>query len=140
MGRYGRYGRYHNPSWLQVERKLAQLDDYEEALLFPSGMSAITSVLFTFRKLGERIIFTGKGYRNIRRFCYDYLGKLGVEIVALDPANPDAFNAGIDQYLNQRTKVIFVESRSNPHQYLVDLEYISQRIDESTLLVVDSTF
>jgi len=75
-----------------VEGQLVQLDDYEEALLFPSGMSAITSVLFIFRKQGDRIIFTGKGYRHIRRFCYDYLAKLGVEIVALDPANPDAFN------------------------------------------------
>ena len=45
--------------------------------------------------------------------CYDYLGKLGVEVIGLDPANPDAFNAGIDRHLNERTKVIFVDKASN---------------------------
>ncbi len=136
----GRYGRYHNPNWLEVEQKLAKLDDCEEALLFPSGMSAIATVLFTFLQQGDRVLFTGKGYRNIRRLCNDYLGKLGVEVIGLDPTYPDEFNASIDQYLNERTKVILVETPSNPHQHLVDIEYINQRIDDTTLLVVDSTF
>lgn len=39
----GRYGRYDNPSWLEVEEKLAKLDLCEDALIFPSGMSAIAT-------------------------------------------------------------------------------------------------
>jgi len=71
----GRYARYDNPSWLEVEEKLAHLDKCEEALVFPSGMSAIAATLFTFLSVGENFLFTGKGYRNIRNFSFDILGR-----------------------------------------------------------------
>jgi cystathionine gamma-synthase len=44
----GRYGRYDNPNWLEVERKIAALDDYEDALVFSSGMNAIVTTVLTF--------------------------------------------------------------------------------------------
>lgn len=136
---FGRYGRYDNPNWLEVEQQLARLDECEEALLFPSGMSAIATVLFTFLQQGDRVLYTSKGYRNIRKFFRQYLDKLGVEIIGLDPACTQTFNDSLKSQLNERTKVIFIETPSNPHQHLVDLEAISEFIDERTLLIVDST-
>lgn len=136
----GRYGRYHNQGWLEVEQQLAHLDACEDAVLFPSGMSAISNVLLTFLQQGDQVIFTRKGYRNIRKLFQDYLANMGIDIVGLDPADTEAFNQGIAQHINAKTKLIFIETPSNPHQHLVDLTHIRQTIDQDILLVVDSTF
>jgi cystathionine gamma-synthase len=136
----GRYGRYDNPSWLGVERKLAELDGYDEALLFPSGMNAIITTILAFAKQGDRIIFTRLGYRNIAGFCTQVLAKMGVRAVALSQADSDAYDRAFDQAYTPDTKIVLVEAPSNPHLYLVDLERLRERISPSTLLVVDSTF
>jgi cystathionine gamma-synthase len=136
----GRYARYDNPSWLEVEEKLAHLDKCEEALVFPSGMSAIAATLFTFLSVGENFLFTGKGYRNIRNFSFDILGRFGIEVITLPLANSENFYERFTSLYKSNTKVIFVESPSNPHLFLVDLQKIKERIDETTILIVDSTF
>jgi cystathionine gamma-synthase len=136
----GRYARYDNPSWLEVEEKLAILDKCEDALVFPSGMSAIAATLFTFLSVGENFLFTGKGYRNIRNFSFDILGRFGIDVITLPLANGDNFYERFTSSYKSNTKVIFVESPSNPHLFLVDLQKIKERIDETTILIVDSTF
>lgn len=136
----GRYGRYDNPNWLEVEEKLAKLDLCEDALIFPSGMSAIATTLMSLSEKRKRIIYTGKGYRNIRNLCGNILAKFGVDPVSLSPANSEKFIADFKKYYNDDTGIVFLEIPSNPHLYLVDLEKIKKIINESTLLIVDSTF
>jgi cystathionine gamma-synthase len=136
----GRYARYDNPSWLEVEEKLASLDKCEEALVFSSGMSAIAATLFTFLNAGENFLLTGKGYRNIRNFSFDLLGRFGVEVVTLPLASNDNFYDELAFLYKENTKVIFVESPSNPHLFLIDLQKLTKLIDEKTILIVDSTF
>ncbi|MGI9624806.1 MAG: aminotransferase class I/II-fold pyridoxal phosphate-dependent enzyme [Acidimicrobiales bacterium] len=136
----GRYGRYHNPTWHEAEVQLAELDRCEEALLFPSGMSAISTTLFGLLSAGDQLLYTNKGYRNIRRLCQDYVAPSGVDVVGLDPADTDSFNASLDEHMGERTKAILVEIPSNPHQHLVDLEYICERKPDDAMLIVDSTF
>ncbi|NEO66463.1 MAG: Cys/Met metabolism pyridoxal-phosphate-dependent protein, partial [Moorea sp. SIO4G2] len=63
----GRYGRYHNPNWEEVEGRLAQLDEAEDCLLFPSGMSAIYSTLMAFAKSQSCFATTCYLYKNTRR-------------------------------------------------------------------------
>lgn len=136
----GRYGRYDNPNWLEVEEKLAKLDLCEEALVFPSGMSAIATTLMSLVEKGERIIYTGKGYRNIRKLCGEILNKFGVDTISLSPANSERFMADFKKYYNDDTRIVFLEIPSNPHLHLVDLESIKKIINKETLLIVDSTF
>lgn len=136
----GRYGRYDNPNWLEVEKKLAKLDLCEDALVFPSGMSAIATTLMSLSKKGKRIIYTGKGYRNIRNLCGNILAKFGVDSVSLSPANSEKFMADFKKYYNDDTNIVFLEIPSNPHLHLVDLEEIKKIINGNTVLIVDSTF
>lgn len=136
----GRYGRYDNPNWLEIEEKLARLDICEDALVFPSGMSAIATTLMSLSEKGKRIIYTGKGYRNIRNLCGNILSKFGVDSISLSPADSEKFMIDFKKYYNENTSVVFLEIPSNPHLHLVDLEKIKKIIKKNTALIVDSTF
>lgn len=130
----GRYGRYDNPNWLEVERKLADLDDAENALIFSSGMNAIVTTICSFIQQKELLIYTGKCYRNIKNF-FKVLHKWGIKTIEIDPVNSDKFNYNF----LKKAKIVFVEMPSNPHLYLVDLAKIKSESSPDTLLIVDST-
>ena len=68
------YGRYGNPTVSAAESKLAALDHAESALLFSSGMSAITTVMLAMLRSGQHIIIMEDCYRRTVQFC-DLLGK-----------------------------------------------------------------
>lgn len=136
----GRYGRYDNPNWLEAEERLAKLDLCEDALIFPSGMSAISTTLMSLVEKGERIIYTGKGYRNIRNLCNNILTKFGADPISLSPENSEKFMSDFKKYYNDATAIVFLEIPSNPHLHLVDVEKIKSIIKKDTLLIVDSTF
>jgi len=136
----GRYGRYDNPNWLELEEKLAKLDLCEDALVFPSGMSAIATTLMSLGEKNKKIIYTGKGYRNIRNLCGNILAKFGIETISLSPANANQFMAEFKKHYDDNTSVVFLEIPSNPHLYLVDVEEIKKIIKNNTILIIDSTF
>lgn len=136
----GRYARYDNPNWIEVERKLAELDGCEEALLFPSGMSAISTTLLSLLKPNDTFVFTGKGYRNIQAFCNTTLKKFDVNVIPLTQDEMTNASNYIEISKPYSPKVIFIEMPSNPHLYLTDIEYISNNKSKNTILIVDSTF
>ncbi len=134
----GRYGRYHNPNWEEVEGRLAQLDEAEDCLLFPSGMSAIYSTLMAFAKAQSCFATTCYLYKNTRR-VFDNLQKLGFKTLILDNSNLSELMISLDQ-VSKDINLIFLEIPSNPHLYLADIEKIKNLLEPDTLLVVDSTF
>jgi cystathionine gamma-synthase len=136
----GRYARYDNPSWLEIERKLAALDYCEEALVFPSGMSAIATTLLSILEAKDRLIFTGKGYRNIRKFCFDILDKFDAEVLTLPLLDSEDIYELLAKQYTSHTKAVLIESPSNPHMFLVDLGRVREIIGNSCILIVDSTF
>ena len=136
----GRYGRYDNPNWIEVEDKLAKLDDFDAALLFPSGMSAIATTFLSFLQNKDKVIYTGKGYRNIRSLCGNILSKFGVESTSLSPAKPERFLKELRHFYDKKTKIVFLEIPSNPHLHMVDLESVRKILRKDTILIVDSTF
>ncbi len=135
----GRYGRYDNPNWLEVEGKIAALHRCQESLIFSSGMNAIVTTLLTFLKPGDQLIHTGKCYRNVSRFFDEMLTKWGVETISIDPANQHEFNKMFTHCYNEKVRIIFLEMPSNPHLYLVELEHVQKIIGSETLLIVDNT-
>ena len=136
----GRYGRYHNPTWLEPEEKNAKLDGYEAALLFRSGMSAITTSVLSLISQGERLLFSGNCYRNTYRFFSDILPRYGLESAPVFGSTPDEFILSFEENYTSDTRVVFLESPSNPHLYMVDVEAIKKRLHPNTLLIVDPTF
>ena len=83
----GEYGRYGNPTVHAAERKLAELEHADEALLWASGMCAITSVLLTLLRPGQHMIITADSYRRTRQFCDSMLRRLGIEVAVVPPGD-----------------------------------------------------
>jgi len=73
------YGRYGNPTVRAVERKVAALEGSEDAVLFSSGMAAITSLLLSSLPTNAHIVMTDDCYRRTRQFCTIFLARLGIE-------------------------------------------------------------
>ena len=72
------YGRYGNPTQRAAELKIASLEGAQNALLFPSGMSAITTVLLAMLRNGQHLIIMEDCYRKTTQFCKIF-SKFGVE-------------------------------------------------------------
>jgi cystathionine gamma-synthase len=133
----GEYGRYGNPTVHAAERKLAELEHAEAALLWASGMCAITSVLLTMLRPGQHMIITADSYRRTRQFCDGMLRRLGIEVSVVPPGDPQAVEAAV----RDTTRVLFTEAPTNPYLYVVDLEHIVAIARRHRLrTMIDSTF
>ncbi len=89
------YGRYGNPTWRAVERKICELEGAEEAVLFASGMCAATTLFLAMLPRGAHLIVTSDCYRRTRQFISEYLGRLGVETNVSEPGDTGQFEAAI---------------------------------------------
>lgn len=132
------YGRYGNPSLTSVERKLAVLDSGDDAVLFPSGMAAVTSVLIASLRVGAHIIMTDDCYRRTRQFCEEYLSRLGVETSVVPMSDYTAMEAAIQP---GKTRYIISESPTNPYLRVADLEQLARLGKQYGIrTMIDSTF
>jgi cystathionine gamma-synthase len=130
------YGRYGNPTVRAAERKLAALEGGEEALLFPTGMSAVTSVLLAMLRQGQHLVFMEDCYRRTVQFC-KLIQKFGVESTAVSPGDWE----GLEAAVRPTTRLLFAESPTNPHLHVLDLERLVPFARERRLKVlIDSTF
>jgi len=82
------YGRYGNPTWRAAERKLAALENAQDAVLFASGMCAATTLFLALLPRGAHIVVTSECYRRTRQFIDEYLVKMDVETTVIEPADP----------------------------------------------------
>jgi cystathionine gamma-synthase len=138
-GPYSRseYGRYGNPTQSAAERKLAELDGGERALLFASGMAAVTTTLLTLLSSGEHLIVSRDSFYQTREFAETLLSRWGIETTLVENDKPEAFAAAI----RPKTRVIFVENPSNPYLRVANLPKIIEIARANKLLtIIDSTF
>ncbi len=135
------YGRVNNPSRELFERTLASLegvDNYEElhAFAMASGMSAV-SIIAELAKPGDNVVITKDVYGGTTNYFSKIIRERGVEVNFCDFSDHDALN----NLLNEKTKLAWIESPSNPSMKLYDLQNISEIVHQhETLLVADSTF
>lgn len=137
MAERGEYGRYGNPTVRSVEARLAALENGGDALLFPTGMAAITNVLLSILSTGSHVIFTDDCYRKTRQFCQVFLARLGIQSSQV----PMADYAALEAVIQPNTRLIISESPTNPYLRVVDLERlveIAQRHRVKT--IIDATF
>ena len=119
------YARYGNASVRKVEQRLLALEAGDlsgqyDALLYPNGMTAITSTLLSILPSGSHIILTDDGYRKTRLFCQTFLKRLGIESSQVPMGDYDALAAAIQP----NTRIILTESPTNPYLRVVDLERV----------------
>ncbi|MBZ0276367.1 MAG: PLP-dependent aspartate aminotransferase family protein [Anaerolineae bacterium] len=132
------YGRYGNPTVDSVERKLAKLDNADAAVLYGSGMTAVTSLLLSVLPTGSHIIMTDDCYRRTRQFALTFLQRLGIETSVVPMGDYEAIEAAI---IKRKTRFIISESPTNPYLRVANLERIAdigRRHKIQTL--IDSTF
>jgi len=131
------YGRYGNPTVAACEAKLAALDHGEDALLFASGMAAVTSVLLAMLPTGAHLVIGHDCYRRTRQFCLTFLKRLGIAASVV----PMGDQAALEAAIQPNTRLIVSESPTNPYLRVVDLVRlveVAQRHGVKTL--IDATF
>jgi methionine-gamma-lyase len=130
------YTRYGNPTLAIAEQKIAALEGAEAAVVTASGMAAISSALLGALKCGDELISTAQLYGGTYRLMRDVFGDLGIKVhhVGTDLA-------GIEDLVNSRTRVLYVESPTNPTVRLVDVEKAAQFAKKHNLIsIIDNTF
>jgi cystathionine gamma-synthase len=131
------YGRYGNPTQKVVERKIAALERGEQALLFASGMCAITTALFTLLSTGDHLVMVSGSYRRTHEFAFSYLSRWGIEATSVPIDDPAALAAAI----RPATRVIFSETPTNPYLRVMDLApMVELARQHSITTILDSTF
>lgn len=131
------YGRYGNPTVAAAEAKLAALEGAEAAVLYSSGMAAITSTLLTLLQAGSHVIITDDSYRRTRQFCLNFLKKFGVECTVVPMGDMAALEAAI----RPATRLIISESPTNPYLRVLDLKRVADIARGHNIkTLVDATF
>ena len=132
------YPRYFNtPNQVGLSKKISSLENAEETLVFGSGMAAISTSLLSFLSSGDHVIFQPDLYGGTRNFATEHLNTYGIEY---------SFSKSIDlkdfeSQIKDNTKVIYVESPSNPLMKVVDLKGISGLAkDNNIITMIDNTF
>jgi cystathionine gamma-synthase len=137
MAERGEYGRYGNPTVRAVEKRLAVLENGDDAMLFPTGMSAITNVLLSMLSTGSHVIFTDDCYRKTRVFCQTFLKRLGIESSQVPMGDFEALEAAVQP----NTRLIISESPTNPYLRVVDLERLTAIARKRRVkTMIDATF
>ena len=116
------YGRYSNPTQTAAERKIASLEGGERALLFATGMSAITTVLLALLSQGDHLVIASGTYRQTQNFILDHLTRWEIEASFL----ADGSAHKLEQALRPNTKLIFCEAPTNPYLRVIDLDHVSE--------------
>jgi methionine-gamma-lyase len=130
------YTRHGNPTLAVAEAKLAALESAEAAVVTASGMAAISSTLLSLVKAGDEIVATRQLYGGTYRLLRDVLPRLGIQVHLVDTDL-----TGADRLANERTKVLYVESPTNPTLRLVDLSKSAAWARRRGLVsIVDNTF
>ncbi len=131
------YGRYGNPTWRAVERKLSELEGGEETVLFASGMCAATTTFLALLPANSHLIVTNDCYRRTRQFIDEFLGRMGVSVSVIDPSNLEQFEAAI----RDDTSVFFTESPTNPYLRVTDVPAFAKVAHaRGVKVIIDSTF
>ncbi len=130
------YSRSGNPTRAALERSIASLEGVEHGLAFGSGLAAIDAVL-KLLKPGDEIISTDDLYGGSYRLFKGIFEKYGIRFHFAPMGDPQA----VASLLSDKTRMIWVESPTNPMMSVIDIAAISRSAKQAkALLVVDNTF
>jgi cystathionine beta-lyase/cystathionine gamma-synthase len=131
------YTRYANPTVREVEETLRSLEGAEAALVVASGMAAMSSALFSLVGSGDEVLASASLYGGTVRLLRDMLPRFGVSGRFVPMGELER----IDAHATDRSRVLVLESPTNPTLEVVDLEAVSAAAHRRGLVVVvDNTF
>jgi cystathionine gamma-synthase len=131
------YTRYGNPTNTVAEQTIAQLEGVDAALTFASGMGAITTTIMALLKSGDHVVAQRDIYGGATKFFTQWLPKLGIETTLVDTTEYEQHARAI----RPNTKLLYVESPTNPAVRVVDLKKIAALARQHDLLsMIDATF
>jgi cystathionine gamma-synthase len=132
------YSRSANPTRTALEECLASLEGGRRGLAFASGLAAEDTVIRTLCGPGDHVVIPGDAYGGTYRLFAKVQERWGLEFTPSGGHDVDAFRAALQP---GRTKVIWVETPTNPLMGIVDIAAIAELAhDAGALLVVDNTF
>lgn len=132
------YPRYFNtPNQQAVVHKLCRLEGAEDGLLFSSGMAAISAIILGLLKQGDHLVLPKEIYGGTYHFISRELPRFGISYTYIDNTDPESFAAAI----RENTRMLYLETPSNPLLKLTDIEAVSRLAREKGLIsAIDNTF
>lgn len=143
------YSRFNNPNLQMLEERIALWDDMDRALVFSSGMAAISTFILSIAKPGDSIVTTSPIYGGTYSLFTHILPQFGIKTYFVEAgSNKDVFESEIRkiQATGSNIKTIFVETPANPTNVMTDIGMLNslklKYSNESNkiLLAVDNTF
>jgi len=133
-----RYPRYFNtPNQEYLSKKIAALEHAEAALIFSSGMAAISATLLTFLKSGDHAVIQNDIYGGTRNFIESHFTNYGIEYSFTKDLSSESF----EECIQSNTKLIYIETPSNPLLKLVDIFAIAKLAKSHNIITAaDNTF
>jgi cystathionine gamma-synthase len=131
------YSRFSNPTQSAAEGKIAALEGGERALLFASGMCAITTTMLTLLESGDHLIMAREGFYITRDFARALLSRWGIETTLIPINQPEALLSAI----RPETRLFFAEIPTNPYLRVLDLAQLVKIARQHNITtIIDSTF
>lgn len=133
-----RYPRYFNtPNQIALATKIATLEHGEAALIFGSGMAAVSTSLLAFLNKGDHVILQKTLYGGTSNLVVEEFKKFGIEFTFTEDLSVEAF----EKEIRKNTRVIYIETPSNPLLTITDIEAIANLARKYELVsMIDNTF
>ena len=133
-----RYPRYFNtPNQEGLCKKIAALEHAEAALIFGSGMAAVSTTLMAFLKAGDHVVLQQTLYGGTYNLVNEEFSKYGIEYSFTEGWKAEAF----EEKIKKNTKVIYIESPSNPLLTITDLKAVATIAKKhGVITMIDNTF
>jgi cystathionine gamma-synthase len=131
------YSRVANPTRTALQICLSSLESAEHGVAFASGMAAVTTVMHLVHP-SERIVSVNDVYGGVYRLLSQVYEPKGYDVTFL---SSEEINAGLRGHLDEKTRVVWLESPTNPLLNVIDIEAASKAAHEvGAIVVVDNTF
>ncbi len=131
------YSRNTNPTVRAFEDKVRELESAESATSFASGMAAISNVLSTFLKPGDRIVSIKDSYGGTNKIFNDFLPPLNIDVCLCETSDYEQIEAEVAK----GCQLLYLETPTNPTIKIVDIERLAAAAKKvGALVVVDNTF
>jgi O-succinylhomoserine sulfhydrylase len=131
------YARFSNPTVAMMQDRLAALEGAEACIATASGMSAILSMAMALLKAGDHVVASRAIFGASQQLFGNVLSRFGIETSFVSTTHAEAFRA----VLRSNTKLIFIETPSNPLTEIFDIAALAEVAhDHGALLVVDNCF
>ena len=131
------YSRFSNPSVDEFIKKVCLLEGAEDGIATATGMAAVSACFMTFLSAGDHILSASAVFGSTHTILTKYLPKWGIEYSYFDMNTPEV----IESLIKPNTKLLYVETPSNPGLDIIDLEMVSAICKKHNIIfIVDNCF